>query len=94
MIEFTQYLRPDGRQRKITIDLPEVQSKADAIIAAGFVFEIEVLSEGTVSATISDDLYDHSNVLASNSPDVPAAIAAMIMDFDIDAAAKQRLVAQ
>ena len=51
-IPFTQYLRPDGRTTKVTIDMPaNVEQAAHALIAKGCHFDIEVLTTGLISMT-------------------------------------------
>lgn len=52
MIEFTQYLRPDGKTRQVWIEVPrKIQAKSDALINAGYHFNVEELSTGMVSMT-------------------------------------------
>lgn len=86
-IPFTQYLRPYGRKVAVSIEMePEVEAKAQQIIDAGFVFEIEQLSTGQVSATIADPRTDEDVKYASivpNGPRVPEAIKLMILEFQI-----------
>ena len=69
-IPFTQFLLPDGRQGKITIDRPaEVEKMAEAVIASGLRFEVEMLSDyKTVSLTAGDPVeeIDHFMELAPN----------------------------
>lgn len=44
-IPFTQFLRPDGKQRAITVDRSaDIETKARALMAVGFRFEIEELT--------------------------------------------------
>jgi hypothetical protein len=51
-IPFTQYLRPYGAQRDVFIDMPpDVEAKAQALIAQGYRFDIEILTTGMVSMT-------------------------------------------
>lgn len=55
MIEFTQYLRPNGRKVLVGIDCsPEIQTLARQIIEKGYEFECEELRTGDVSLTITD----------------------------------------
>jgi hypothetical protein len=63
----------------------EAALKAHRIITAGFRFEIEVLMDGKVSATIGDDNADWAFAIHSNGPGLDVAINKMIMDFDVDA---------
>lgn len=51
-IPFTQYLRPTGQPKAVEVDRPDaIERKARDLIAAGCVFEIEVLTTGEVSMT-------------------------------------------
>ena len=59
-IPFTQYLRPDARQKSVIIDRPaDIELKAQRLIDAGYIFEGEVLQTGECSFTVerrgSDD---------------------------------------
>lgn len=84
-VRFTQFLLPDGRRQEVEIDLdPKVEEKAAKIIAAGYKFEIEMLSTGDISATIADPKIDDDVAFAAivpNGPDVPQAIEDMIKEF-------------
>jgi hypothetical protein len=87
VIEFTQFLLPNGRQEKIYLPLAnsteEFRQKVAAILSAGFRFEIEMLRNGMVSATISDDYGDWEYSITPNGPEVPDGIISMIQAFDI-----------
>jgi sensor histidine kinase regulating citrate/malate metabolism len=90
-IYFTQYLRPDGRKTAVMIDRPDYIAKAaDFIRSNGFRFEIEELSTGQVSMTISDDEDDYHRKICDNGPDVPATVDELIKTFDMGAAIKRR----
>lgn len=82
-IPFTQYLMPRGERVAVSIEMPdEVADIADKIIARGFRFECEMLSDySTVSFTITDEHADHAIRVVKNSPAVPPAIEEMIRDF-------------
>jgi len=74
-IEFTQYLRPDGRKRTVEIDRSlEVEALAAAFVTAGGWYECEELTTGHVSLTacfVVDD--EDQNVvieLCANGPEV------------------------
>ena len=85
-IPFTQYLRPDGRKKAVTIELEvHVEAKANDILAAGYVFEIEQLINGMISATIADPIKDRdvAHALSPNGPPVPIRISEMIMSFKL-----------
>lgn len=82
-IPFTQYLLPNGRRAAVRLPVDEETfAKAAEIMATGFVFEIEMLRDGRVSATITHPEHgDAEIVLCANGPDVPAKIKTMIMRF-------------
>jgi hypothetical protein len=84
-IKFTQYLRPNGEKRDVTIERPDVVSDiAKRIIAAGYVLECEVLSdEQTCSFTIGDprEEIDVAIELCPNGPKVPVAVDKLITEF-------------
>jgi len=86
-IPFTQYLRPDGRKREITIPRPDdVTEKAEEVIKLGGKFEAEELMTGEVSltcaATLDDDEGEQDIVheLCSNGPAVLVAVDKLISD--------------
>lgn len=89
MIPFTQYLRPDGRKRAVETDRPEsVERDAHKFIAAGGVYEIEVLRTGHVSLTaafpLADGVEDIATELAPNGPGLEAHVDRLVarsMDF-------------
>jgi hypothetical protein len=83
-IPFTQYLMPDGRAKQVSIDRPdEIAAKAQQIIAKGYRFECEMLSDWqTISLTITDpDEGDVEIEVVENGPDVPLAVDRMIERF-------------
>ena len=93
-IKFTQYMMPDGRTRDQWIDMeedhPEAEEKARKIEAAGYYFEMEMLSDyKTCSFTIvhpsldEGDPVDMACELAFNGPEVIDAIVKLIMEFEI-----------
>ena len=83
-VEFTQYLRPDGRPKQIVIDRPQhLYEKARQIIESGYWFEAEVLTTGEVSLTVSDAHGDHAFEIVPNGPDVPAAVDRLIAGFEL-----------
>ena len=89
-IPFTQYLRPYGHKRAVKIDRPEnVVLKAAEIAAAGYQFEIEELSTGHVSMTITgwnpetDEEGDVAQRICPNGPKVPEKVDEMILGFEI-----------
>ena len=83
-IEFTQFLRPNGKQRLGWIDRPEdIENKAKEIISKGYKFECEELQTGMVSFTIADPKKeeDVEIEICNNGPAVPEAIDKMIERF-------------
>lgn len=90
-IYFTQYLRPDGRKTAVQIDRPDhIAKAADFIRSNGFRFEVEELSNGTCSFTISDEHDDYHRKLCPNGPNVPATVDELVKTFDMGAAIKRR----
>ena len=82
-IPFTQYIMPDGHKAPRTIERPpEIEDKAQAVIAAGGAFEMEMLNvpEGlpNVSITCAYDGDDIAIKLAVNGPPVVEAVDAVI----------------
>lgn len=87
-IPFTQYLRPDGRQTAVSIERPDdVETKAQAIIAAGYRFECEHLTTGDCSFTIFDIAREEDVAIevCANGPPVLDAIDRLVNDFVIPA---------
>lgn len=90
-VYFTQYLRPNGRKKLLTIELPApVVTKADFILSHGFKFEAEVLIPGQISFTVSDEDGDYFFKICDNGPGVKAAVEYLIMSFDVPTALEQR----
>lgn len=90
LIEFTQYLRPDGRKNPVSIDRPgPVYRKAKDIVRAGYRLECEVLNdETTVSLTITNDRDgDVACELVPNGTEVPNAVDRLIEAFRLPEAA-------
>ena len=84
-VPFTQYILPYGRKERILFPATqEMADKAKLILDAGYVFEIEILRTGIISATITDPITecDVAIVLASNDETAPLKIKKMIMDFE------------
>ena len=81
-IPFTQYLLPNGRRVKVSIARPkEIYDKAMDIIKAGYRLEVERLSTGNISMTISDNDGDYDIEVIENCPEVPIAADRMITRF-------------
>lgn len=83
MIPFTQFMMPDGRRADVTIQRqPEIELMAHRIIAAGYTFEIEMLSD---YATVSVEIINNKErVIGSdicpNGPPVPIMIDRLIQN--------------
>lgn len=88
-IEFTQFMRPNGRPVSVMVERPDpISDKADAIREAGFRFECEVVPGGLVSLTITGGNGDWAQKLVPNGPSVHEAVDAMIQEFDIEKTVK------
>jgi len=86
-IPFTEYVRPRGRKRDLLWPTTsrELYAKSRAIIAAGFVFEVERLEGNVIGATIThNEAGDMAYCLAYNDKRLTASITSMIEGFDID----------
>jgi hypothetical protein len=80
-IPFTQYLRPDGRQRPVWIERPaEIVALADQLRQAGYHFDIEELTTGAISMTVETTGDDEplAHELCPNGPAVPDAVDRLI----------------
>lgn len=86
-IPFTQYLLPNGERKPIKINRPfAIQAKARDIMALGYRFEAEILTDGMVSLTIAGKNTDVGIMICTNGPAVPEAVDKLIMEFDADRA--------
>lgn len=88
-VKFTQYLRPDGRRKAITLQVPDfVGEMAMKVTAAGYHFDAEVLQdEKTVSFTCEPDEPGEdgddqpiSMELVENGPGVGEAIHRLVAE--------------
>lgn len=82
-IPFTQYLRPNGRKRVVSIERPaEIVEAAHRLIKAGYRFEVEELSTGHASLTVvdPDDEGDVAIAVVPNGPEVPAAVDRIVAE--------------
>ncbi len=78
-VEFTQFMRPDGREKTVNTTLPVSAKEAyQEMLVADCRLEIEVLQNGAVSATISNGDEDIDCILRANGPGLQKAIANMI----------------
>jgi len=85
MIEFTQYLLPDGRKKDIFIERPpEIEVIAKKLIEAGCHFDAEILSTGVISFTCEKEDDVLSIELCENGPAVLTAIDKLIIDAEIN----------
>lgn len=84
-IHFTQYKLPFGRQEEITIDRPEeIETMARDITMRGYKFEIEVLTTGIVSMTVTDPDDDGGDVameLCQNNEQVLVKVDKLVTNF-------------
>lgn len=85
IIQFTQYLLPDGRKEPIEIDVAEPVGKAaEALIKVGAHFDAEILTTGEVSLTCDMDLNGETENLAiqviPNGPQVPKAVVVLVKE--------------
>ncbi len=83
-VPFTQYLRPHGRPVDVWIERdPHVAALAKRLVEAGYRFDIEELSDRTVSMTVEkrDMREDDAPIaieLCPNGPDVPGMVDKLI----------------
>lgn len=79
-IPFTQYMMPDGRAALNSINRPtDVEEKAQAVIATGWRFEVELLSDWqTVSLTVMEGEETRAIETVPNGPDVLAAVDRLV----------------
>lgn len=81
VIEAIQYLRPNGRKKSISTSLSDdFQPAYEKMCDAGYRLELEVLSTGMVSATISNDEEDIAISLTKNNNEVNRGIEKMLLD--------------
>ncbi len=79
MIPFTQYKLPDGHAETISVDRPaDIEEKANAVIAAGGIFEIEILTTGEVSMEVMLHGEPLAGELCENGPAVPPAVDRLV----------------
>jgi hypothetical protein len=77
--DVTQFLRPNGRQRQTTTDLPVTCAENyKQMLAHGCRLEAEVLNTDEVSVTISTGESDLDVIIHSNGLGLQEAIADMI----------------
>ena len=88
-VPFTQYLRPNGRQVFVTIDVTDgLDQKVRDILDAGLRFECEELSTGQISLTITDPEEGDVDIrVVSNGPGMHEAVEDLITSFAAQVAA-------
>lgn len=84
-IPFTQYLMPDGRKKATSIVVDDaVGEQAKGLIAAGYIFESEVLSTDEVSLTCTHNDSEDGDPLTieviPNGPEVLEAAKRLVVD--------------
>lgn len=84
-IPFTQYLRPDGRKRPTSIDMPdEIEALAFSFIEAGGWFEVEELTTGHASLTachiVEGEPQDIAIRVVENGPPVVMAVEELVRE--------------
>jgi hypothetical protein len=78
-VPFTQFLRPDGRRKVIALAVDKnTHEKAMTIINAGLSFEIEILTTGVVSATLSSRDADLLFDVGPNDDTLPGRMCRLI----------------
>lgn len=78
-IPFTQYLRPNGRQKPITIERPEViEGMANVVIEAEGRFTIEALPTGEASLICEFNEADIACEVCPNGPGIEAAVDRLV----------------
>jgi hypothetical protein len=83
-INFIQYLAPDGRKKLVSIERPDnIVAVADRLMSLGLRFECEVLSDGKIHLSISDNEQDYASYVCENNPEVTYTVDKMITSFDI-----------
>lgn len=79
IVKVTQYMRPDGRKRPMTMKLDaSLLPLYEEMLAAGFRFSVEVLGNGVVSVCIENDEYDADCALSPNGPEIVEKMEAML----------------
>ena len=84
-IPFTQYLRPDGRKRPVSIEMSEeIESEAQAFIEDGGWFEVEELMTGHASLTacrvVDDEPQDIAIRVVPNGPGIDTAVEELVRE--------------
>lgn len=83
-VPFTQYRLPHGTPVEVGVTMPiSFKPKVDAITNAGGKFEVEILTTGHVSMTVSiENLSDEdptiAHELSANGPEIDAALVRLV----------------
>lgn len=82
-IPFTQYLLPDGRQRRVAAPVSaQIASAAERFIESGGWFEAEILTTGHVSLTackvVDHESRDVEIEVVPNGPEVSVAVERLV----------------
>jgi hypothetical protein len=81
-IQFTQFIRPNGRPVEVSVMRPDhIGELAERLIQRGYGFECEQLSTSEVSLTIVDEHGDQDIEIVPNGAEVPLAVDRMIERF-------------
>ena len=81
-VQAVQYLRPDGHKKLIVTELPIYSRKSyERMLEQGLWFELEVLTTGEVSITVSNDKTDVDCEVVANGPEVHRAMLKMLSNF-------------
>lgn len=80
MIPFTYFKRPNGEKHSISIyRAPFIEAMANTILAKGYRFECEMLMNGVISLTVSNDDEDIAiELVPQNDARVPVAVDTLI----------------
>lgn len=90
LVEFKQYLHPDGRTKPFSIDITDaLRTHVEGIKSVGAKLECEILSNGVVSFTITNpqgvdfnpEGVDFDIELSPNGPEVLGAVDRLIRRF-------------
>ena len=83
-IPFTQFLLPDGRQRKTSFECPiGLENKVTQLLDAGSSFEVEMLQAGLISLTVefekpNGEIETLSHEISSNDLQIDNAVVKLI----------------
>lgn len=84
-IQLTQYLLPDGRQRKVSIEVPDSLAPIlKKISKAGLTIEAEILTTTEVSFTLACHKYaaDYDILICTNGPGTRESLVKLIERFN------------